>query len=183
MKDLGGVTNLERLKLRCRIDPISDCWEWSMSVYESSGLPIVHARYPWDADRKKKTTGKRAAVSFKLGKALPNGWFVWGTCGNALCCNPDHAEYGDADAYGQAMKDHGWHKNTPAHIRANREMMKKKRKLTDEQAAEIRASDLPYAKLSEIYGLATSGIGAIKRGQRYVQTGVIGSSIFSLGRL
>ncbi len=179
MKDLGGVNSLERLKLRCVIDPITECWGWSMSVYKTNGHPIVHARFPWAPDVKKKTTGRRAAVEFKTGKPLPSGWFVWGTCRNALCCNPDHAEHGDSAAYGEAMRRYGWHKDSPAHIRANREMMRAKRKLTEEQAAEIRLSPLSIAKLAKEYGLAKSGIADIKHGRRYKQTGVPNSSVFA----
>jgi hypothetical protein len=184
MKDLGGINSLARLKLRCKIDEITECWNWSMSVCKSNGLPIVNARFPWDSDRKIwKTTGKRAAVLFKIGRPLKNGWFVWGTCANPICCNPEHAEYGDADAYGKAKRDYGWHKNKPAHYIANRQTAAKKRKLTDQQADEIRESNLSEKALSKIYGLSPSGIGAIKRGKRYVKSGIVGSSIFSLGRL
>lgn len=178
MKDLGGINCLERLMLRCRIDSVTDCWNWSMAVY-STGLPIAHVRFPWAPNVKKKTTGKRAAFELKSGKPTPKGWFVWSTCGNELCCNPDHAERGSPKAYGEAMKKYGWHKDSPAHMRANRELMKKKRKLTDQQAEEIRNSDLSIAELSRIYGLGKSGICDIKRGNRYKTVGVANSSVFA----
>jgi hypothetical protein len=179
VKDLGGVNSLERLKLRCRIDPITDCWKWSMAVYEASNLPIVHARFPWNPDQKKKTTGRRAAIQFKLGRPLQKGWFVWGTCGNHLCCNPDHSEYGDANAYGDAMRRYGWHKGSAAHIAANRKNMASKRALTDGQAQEIRLSNLSIEKLAEAYGVSKTTIADIRRGARYKQTGVANSSVFA----
>lgn len=179
MKDCGGINSLERLKLRCRIDPITDCWLWSMAVYKASNLPIVHARFPWDSNKKKKTTGKRAAMHFKLGHPLKKGWFVWGTCGVSRCCNPDHADYGDAASYGDAMKRFGWHKESPARIAAIRKRMEKYRRLTEDQAKEIMMSELSIEKLSVIYNVGRTTIADIKRGTRYKKTGVANSSVFT----
>lgn len=179
VKDLGGVSSLDRLKLRCRIDPITECWNWSMAVYESSGLPIVHARFPWSPDAKVKTTGKRAAFQFLTGNPVPKGWFVWTTCGNSLCCNPGHAEAGDALAYGEAMKRYGWHKGSAAHTAANRRIMAAKRLLTDEQANEIRASNLTISQLSKKYGVGRTTVADIKACKRYKTHGVANSSVFA----
>jgi len=179
MKDCGGINSLDRLKLRCRIDPITDCWLWSMAVYETSGLPIVHARYPWSPNKKTKTTGRRAAYQLATKKKLPSGWFVWSTCGNPTCCNPDHCEAGDACEYGQAMKRFGWHKGSAAHIAANRKIMASKRLLTDDQADEIRRSDLSIEKLAGKFGVGKTTIADIRRGNRYKQTGVANSSVFA----
>ena len=178
MKDLGGINSIKRLMLRCKIDEVTECWNWSMSTYDS-GLPIVHVRFPWNPNTKKKTTGKRAAFELVSGKPVEKGWFVWSTCGNDLCCNPAHADHGSAKEYGEASKKYGWHKNSPAHMRANRELMRKRRKLTEQQAQEIRESNLPASYLSEVYGLGKSGINEIKRGNRYKTSGVVNSSVFA----
>lgn len=177
--DRGGISSLHRLKLRCKIDELTDCWIWSMSTYAKSGLPIVHARYPWEPDVKHKTTGRRAALQFKIGKPLGRGWFVWSTCGNSACCNPDHAEFGDTEAFGEAARRYGWHKNSPAHVAANRKNVTAQRRLTEQQANEIRLSSLSIAKLAAIYGVGKTTIADIKRGVRYRQNGVANSSVFA----
>lgn len=180
MKDMGGVNSLERLKDRCRVDDLTGCWNWSLRI-GNAGLPSVHARMPWAPDVKVSTTGMRCAYMFKTGKTLPNGWFVWAKCNNSMCVNPDHAVAGTGKELGMAMEKRGIYKNKPAKLRACRENASKTRKLTMEQAREIRSSQERAVELAKYYGINKTTIWAIRRGERYRETGLRNSSVFTMG--
>lgn len=175
--DFGGVNSLDRLKLRCYINDLTECWHWRLGKY-ADGRACVAISNPGGPSI--RMTGRRAAVLLSTGKQLPNGWFAWGTCNSLDCVNPAHTDHGDAKAYGAAMKRLGKHKDKPKKIAALRQNAKRQRLLTDEQVAEIRASNLPYEVLGQKYGVAQQTIGSVKRMERYkpVQPMAI-ASVFS----
>lgn len=162
--DFGGVNSLDRLKLRCYINDLTECWHWRLSKY-ANGRACVAMSNPGGASI--RMTGRRAAVLLSTGKQLPSGWFAWGTCNSLDCVNPAHTDHGDAKAYGAAMARLGKHKDKPKKVALLRQNAKRKRLLTDEQVAEIRASSLPYVVLGQQYGVAPQTIGGVKRMESY----------------
>ena len=176
----GGIRTLQDLKDRCVIDPITGCWNWSMSI--SQGLPNVHIPHPVTGERI-KTKGRRAALMLKTGQLLPSGWFAIRkpTCESPICCNPDHAFMGDGKAYGESVKALGTFKNSPARIAANTKTVRSTRcKLTLDQAALVRNDERPVNEIAEDYGVSKTTVYYIKRGVTYRQTFKT-ASIFSMG--
>lgn len=176
---LNGINSLERLKDRCTVDPINDCWHWGLS--STDGLPNVRVCLP--DGTKKKMKGRRAALVLATGEDLPSGWFAIRSpsCPSKGCCNPDHSFMGTGADFGRAVAEIGTFKNSPKRIAANRKISNSKRKLTDEQAAEIRVSVRSDDELAREYMVSRWTIHDIRNGRRYPVRGIIGSSIFSMG--
>lgn len=177
---LGGIRSLDDLKKRCIVDELSGCWLWRLST--TQGFPNVHIPHPVTGERT-KMKGRRAALILKTGKMLPSGWFAIRkpSCESPICCNPDHSFAGDGKAYGQSIREQEIFKNSPKRIAANRKIASQKtRKLTNQQASEIRQDDRSTIAIAAEYGVSKTTVNDIKRGLRYRQT-IRGASIFSMG--
>lgn len=170
---LGGIRTVEDLRCRCRVDEVTGCWHWSLAIV--GGAPSVH----WvDADGvRRKARGRRASLLI-AGRKIAKGHvaFARPVCTSYDCVNPDHSKSGDRDEEGKAIASSGIWKNSPVKIAAAKAVAKKKRKLTDAQAAEIRSSDLSGLALSKQYGLSPYAIWCLRSGRSYKANGF---SIFS----
>jgi hypothetical protein len=161
MAEFRVVTNLELLKTlllnRCRLAE-NGCWEWigcthkGYGRFESSGISM-------SALKSKKRGAHQVSYEAYKGK-IPSGLVVRHTCDNPLCINPDHLILGtqaqnvaDREARGRRKDINGEKIGTS--------------KLTAEQVYEIRASELSYAHLAEIYNVDKSNIAAIKTGKSW----------------
>lgn len=169
----GGIRSVADLRSRCRVDEVSGCWHWGMAIVD--GAPTVH----WvdAAGVRRKARGRRASLLI-AGRVIPKGHvaFAKATCKSDDCVNPDHSRSGNRDEEGAAITKSGIWKNSPTKIAAAKAVARKKRKLTDAQAAEIRCSDLSDQALSKVYGLSTYAIWSLRSGRSYKATGF---SIFS----
>lgn len=86
--DLGGIRNLEGLRIRCRCDEDSGCWHWGLS--KSQG-PLVYFIDPVTG-LKTKTRGRRAAVWLSTGHDVQSNMLVHKheKCHSDDCVNPEH---------------------------------------------------------------------------------------------
>lgn len=177
--DLGGINSVARIKERCRIDPITGCWHWALSL--SDGLPHMHVHCP-ETGKVVKMKGRRASLTLRGGKLLPSGWVAFRAphCDSADCVNPDHCLAGPPSEYGKAMQELGLWRDKPNRIAANLQINRRRRKLTMEQAREIRASSLSTPALAKVYGVTKTTVRDIQLGKRY-RDAARGASVFNLG--
>lgn len=161
MAEFRVVTNLDLLKFtlmnRCRLAE-NGCWEWVGQTHKGYG------RFDSDGIQMKALkSSKRGAhqVSYEaFNGVIPRGLVVRHTCDNPCCVNPDHLILGtqadnvaDREARGRRKDINGEKIGTA--------------KLTAEKVLEIRASELSYAQLAEIYGVDKSNIALIKTGKSW----------------
>lgn len=150
-------------KIKDRIKPrtveVGECWEW----------------LGWFSNKSPQIRYKGSAVSLRrllwierVGRN-PDGKYIHVSCGNWRCVNPDHLVAKD-------FKDHAAasaRKRSQASYKAAAiKVGKKNRKLTVQQAMEIRTSPKPCKQLGEEYGVSHTTINRIKRGLIYNDTSV-----------
>jgi hypothetical protein len=129
----GGIRTLADLRLRCRVDHTTGCWHWLQALITCSGQPKVHLVHP-ATGMKYQTSGRRAAVLLATGKEVPKGHVAWPRpcCDSEDCVNPEHARTGPRKLHGEWLVRTGRLEKRPFRASLTR------RRLTDEQVAEIR---------------------------------------------
>jgi len=143
--------------LKDRSDEIGDCWIWNQGT-SANGYPQM------------KPVGcgcklvRRLAVEL-AGKALAPRQPVDTTCGEKLCVNPDHMRPTTPKAVGRRAAARGAFSTPSRGARISAARKAGRVKLTDEQVAQIRASDEPETTLGPRFGVNRSYIGRIRRGQ------------------
>lgn len=131
-----------------------ECWEWR-GRQDQDGYGTIHIgnaprrahRYAWEL-----TNGR-----------IPAGLHVLHHCDNPPCVNPAHLFLG-------TVADNNRDKMMKGRHRANPDPWACRRRLSDEQVAEIRAFGNPYygarAELARRYGVSHQHIRAIQLGER-----------------
>ena len=147
-------TLLKRFNEKYKINPVTECWEWTASINN----------WGYGHFRRNNKTDKAHRVSYELFKGpIPKGLCVCHTCDNPKCVNPDHlwlGTFGDnnRDRSSKGRSNAGHHKNHPKgenHISS---------KLTEQDVKEIRMwGSLGHStrKLAKVYNIHHSGIGNI----------------------
>lgn len=142
------------LRAMSAVDPVTGCWVWQRSL-QTGGYGQMSYK------GKNRTAHRLSYEVFK--KESPDGKCVCHKCDNPKCINPDHLFLGthkenhdDAIAKGRSLGMWPRHAITKT----------RKRKLTDAQVLEIRASQESLIILSERYGCSGSNISLIRNGQR-----------------
>lgn len=173
---LGGVKCIETLRDRCRVDPHTDCWHWSLSVCQGTPMVWLHL----GGGRRVKMRGRRAALFLARGTDLPAGHLAYArkSCNSSDCVNPAHCMSGSKAQWGSDMAARGEFKNIPSRIRASRETGARMRALTDDQAHEVRHSNLTLRELAQKFGVSVSLVGEVRRGVRYREV-ANGASVFA----
>ena len=103
-----GVYCLDNIRERCRIDPITDCWVWSMAVSDGGGRAAPDAARVGAEGRAEHRTpdGVGAARGLAhVGPAAGSRHVVWRTCGCELCVNPAHLQAGTKAEEGAWMRE------------------------------------------------------------------------------
>ena len=82
-----------RIMERVEIDPQTGCWNWTgpTSGRDKPGCRKARGRGYGRLSLGGKTVAVHRAV-YELVHGPLGGWTVDHTCGNRLCCNPDHLE-------------------------------------------------------------------------------------------
>lgn len=95
------------------------------------------------------------------GREIPPGLCVLHRCDVPACVNVEHLFLGTrTDNFKDSVnKGRFWSLKRRQH-------MERLRKLTDEQVAEIRGSDLTHGQLARKYGVERSYVSRLKRGER-----------------
>lgn len=154
---------LDEIKERCFIND-DGCWLWRGALTEGK-WPRIHAPDLSLPDGPKRTqTGRRATWQLKTGKAIPNGWRVYGTCLCDTCVNPDHSKCGPTAELGKFSAKLGRFKGSHARITANRRTGRMRAILTPEQVLEIQASPEMNRQLAERLGVSHQTISRARRG-------------------
>jgi hypothetical protein len=130
---------LAELRGRCRVD---DEGHWLWVGANSDGYPRIWA--PDHTNHRgamKSQHGRRAVWHLRTGKAIPNGWRVFSTCGVRACINPAHLVCEPTAKHGEKVAASGQFKGVVARIVANRAIGRKRSQLTPELIEVIRSSD------------------------------------------
>lgn len=134
-----------------------DCLMWQGRT-TNHGVPVCRFRG--------QHCGVRRALWQLLGRRpLRAGEVVTTTCGNPLCCQPDHMR---ATTQGELMR----RRNRDAKGEALRlarmtAVRRSSAKIDMAQANSIRASDKPAAQIASEVGLSVSMVNSIRRGDKW----------------
>lgn len=154
---------LEDLMGRCRISE-TGCWLWAGA--KSDGVPRIWAPDHTKHDGEKHTqTGRRAMWHVKTGKAIPNGWRVFGTCGEETCINPDHAVCRPVAEQGAQVARSGKLRGNVRKIAASRATGRKRSSLTPELIAIIHTSPKTGLQLERDLGIDHRTISKVRTGK------------------
>lgn len=132
-----------------KVDKSGDCWLWT-GTRDRIGYGHLGARWA-----RPDTLAHR--ISWRIANGpIPHGLMVLHKCDVRPCVNPDHLYLG-------TQKENA----RDRHERGRAAPMPSRRKLTDEQVAEIRSSDEKLRVLAERFGVGVSTIGAVRTGQNW----------------
>jgi hypothetical protein len=165
---MAGIRSIEDIRLRCVINDETGCWLWPGSM-NNSGTPIT-----WFPPLQAAVTIGIAICFFKTGHRPERGTMWLPKCGNQLCANPAHRFVGNA-----SVRTSG--KRTPLHNAKIALSNRKNARLTEEIAAEIRASEEAGCRVAKRYGISASHVSRIRRGQNWRPIVIPNSSIFNHG--
>lgn len=139
--------------IRSRCVEEGDCLLWTGEVDRTGRQPRFYV------------DGKRTSVRLSLFRELKgepkDGYRIGVRCGTARCVEPDHLV---ARTRSQALKGVKRSLATRAKIARARAPH---RKLSDEQVAEIRASDLNQYELAAIHGVSQKSISRVIRNETF----------------
>lgn len=164
----------------------NECWIWRKSKNPVTGYGQLAS---WENGKRKLYAAHRLSFSTFVAP-IPDGLQVLHKCDNRACFNPAHLFLGTQQDNMDDMIVKGrqrhvtavvhWTKLHPEKIPRGAEHYSQKRaasmrrgethhyaKITNLQAAEIRASQETLRFLSEKYGLSQSSLSRIKRGKAY----------------
>jgi hypothetical protein len=137
------------------------CWEW-----QHGRTAQGYSSLTWQG----MTPGHRVSYAVHIGP-IPPALFVCHRCDNRICVNPEHMFLGtaaenNADMYAKG-RGRGGSQAIP--LQRRREIVARRRdvKLTEAQAAEIRASADRGVDLAAKYGVAQQTICNIRKGRRW----------------
>jgi hypothetical protein len=162
---LGGIRNLDDLRLRCVVDEDTGCWHWRLSLCD--GVPKVHVTHPALPRPGHIMRGRRAALLLARGRDLPAGHVAYArlTCQSADCVNPSHCQSGDRHAHGRYLTKSGKVKGLLSKRKASRAMWDKRgRKVTPEVRAHILASDATTYALAKELNLSQFAVWSVRKG-------------------
>lgn len=157
---LGGIRTLEDVRLRCYVDPRSDCWHWRLHFSRGRSCCM------WVIDGiEYKGTAARAAWVLS-GFKLEPGWVVSrrrSICESEDCCNPAHHRAGPK---GKVLPKLTPEQRVAHRIGVTRES-RRRSKLSMEVALQIRQSDAKVLDEAAKWGVAPSTISQIRRGETW----------------
>ena len=142
---------IERIRGRCEID--GDCWIWQ-GVADNDRPRVRHGT---------RFITVRRQMLVELGHRVRRNDVAVAKCKTPLCVNPDHVI-----AVSRARLVTEYSQKMPTSIRReiNRASAKSRRKLSDEDVAEIIVSDAPGRELAEQYDVSESTISAYRTGRK-----------------
>lgn len=155
--------NFEDIRGRCREDD-SGCLIWAGGT--SNGAPKIWAPDFTNAGGARVgQPGRRAVWHVVTGKPIPNGWRVFGTCGNALCLEFKHMVCRHPTEHGKIIADGGTHRGNFKHIIANRAISRARAKLNPELIRLIQHSPMSAPKLALEIGVSKQLVANVRAGR------------------
>lgn len=189
-----GVYCLDNIRERCRIDPITDCWVWSMAV--SDGGRPRSALTPRVSVPKGVLSIEHRTVSvprvawLMSGRPLAPGHVVWRTCGCELCVNPAHLQAGTKAEEGAWMRESGRRRGDPRRAAVNTRNAADAQAVRPEAVRAIKAqvdAGRLQRDVAADFELHVATISKIARGLHVHQRGggrqVRGASVFAMAEV
>lgn len=174
----GLITSIAALRERCKVDPVSLCWEWQGATRGGSRpvarlFPVVYA-YDHATGEKRGMSGPAAAWNIAHGEAPRPGHRVFRACGNCLCLNPVHLRQArNAAEIGQHQRRSGTlrGKNVEQH-RASLAKARAAQGIVStpiEIVRAIRSADASITgrELARRFGMSDSAVSRIRLGQTH----------------
>ncbi len=155
----------DHLALRTR--EVGTCHEWTATLMKQQ-YPIISLRVPGPdgAPVQRQFYVRHLAWWLRHGKppAVTPKRVITNTCGNTRCINPAHLRLVDkATVLRRTAAQGAWQGHAfAAAVSAGR---RRHSKLSDEAAAEIRASTAPLAELASKHGISRAYACMIRRGR------------------
>jgi len=163
----AGISHVNDLRARCRVDPITDCWHWTGAT--DRGLPAM-----WHAPTRTRTT--MTGIMRLLLEDDPGPTMHWyAACGNPRCGNPAHRKAGTRSELQRTLQP----RKTPAQRAAvaRGKHAQPGSRYNAETAAAIRGSDEILRVLAERHGLSISMVSRIRMGKAWA-VAPQGASVF-----
>lgn len=152
------MKTIDEIKGRCRIDEFTGCWNWAGAMVGGKSPRIWQTE-----DGKDKSMPGRRAAWLALGRELPSGWRVYGTCDSLVCVNPAHMKAGLTAEFGAHTRASGKQKGNINRIKANRLTGRKRAALPAETVAEVISSNETGVALAARLGVAPATISGYRR--------------------
>lgn len=150
-------------RLSKRIVEVGDCWEWVGNYSNAGRMPAMRLNY--------KMVGVRRVIQIlKSGRPLGANRIML-TCGNFRCVNPEHYKVMSYGAYLRIVQQKGNETNRARPYKPNAGNVKR-RKLTPEQVAYIKASSESNRVLAAKLGVSTMTVQNVRKGKTYKEYGL-----------
>ena len=145
-------------KMLGRCTPEGDCLLWG--GYSPNQTPKVY-----DIQTRKMVSARGMLWSLTTGKPRPDTGFWVPSCGNRECISPKHAVWrsNEEHAVDMSARIHGGQLPAAQLLRRSR-IARAKRRLTDEQVADIIASNDPCSVTAARHGVSKATVSKYRRG-------------------
>lgn len=175
---LGGIRELEDLRLRCRVDPDTGCWHFGGKEHRRQAGSVA-PRVWFDG----KCTTIPKAGWLLAGKPLKEGHNVWPRCRTHCCGNPAHLLSGTKAQWGKWVKDRGFMRGRPERSAINRRIKLQTGQcaLTLELVSWIRDSSQTGREIAHALNVSEQVVSRARRGDTYAVAPV--ASIFAWAHL
>lgn len=141
-----------RFAAKTKLNPSNGCIEWVAAV-SRDGYGVFHT----DGNR----TRSAHRVAFEMHKgAIPSGMFVCHRCDNPICVNPDHLFLG---THAENMRDRNAKRRQAGAIGETNG----RAKLSAQDILSIKGERGPQEQLAQKYGVSSSHISRIRRGETW----------------
>lgn len=158
---LGGIYELEDLRIRCHIDADCGCWRWRLRLNRAGAAECCLM-----LDGKKlDITGRRAALLLAGVKPKPDQPEAMPkpNCPHIDCVNPAHSQWGNRSERQKGLADRGrW--GEPSHYAAIVASARARRKLDEQHRMAVACSNEPGSVIAARLGVSESLISSIRRG-------------------
>jgi hypothetical protein len=188
-----GVTTVDGIRDRCRIDDETGCWNWAWgrSDHANSATPSIHIGKGVLGNERRKQMSAHSAAWLLSGKKLAKGHVVYRACCNIDCCNPAHLKAGPRSDmyahYSASGKNKGQHHRKIANAKNRQKMMAPRERVL--MVEQLLAAGTKIIHIKEKMGMCTLTIRDIRDGMhpncsKPIKSNLIsGASVFSLGAL
>lgn len=142
---IKGASQIERFSAKYKVDPDTQCWNWTGSK--------THDGYGIFRHKKEGILAHRSSYLLHIGE-IPDELCVCHHCDNPACVNPDHLFLG---SHKENMNDRDQKGRCPSGEKSGVV------KLTDAQVLEIKASTGTTRAVGEKYGVSNGHVSLIRR--------------------
>ncbi|KRC36253.1 hypothetical protein [Acidovorax sp. Root219] len=157
------MKTLEEIKGRCVVK--DGHWLWRGAL-RPDGRPCIYAPDFTRHDGRLVTQcGMRAVWHTANGKAVPEGWRVYGSCDEWTCCNPAHVKCTSEVEFGQWLRETKRYRGQTKRILASRATGRRRAALSPLQVAYVMSSDKTGLALAAELGVSPATLSRYRRGQ------------------